>query len=103
MGYCLCVDYVLNNFMFTLSKFSKYISSLCTSRHNLGEISGFTYDKPLIIITLSPAKDVKKWTSSDERTQRMVTEWIIFTQNKCQAPDIQELDIYLYVLKKWIL
>ena len=46
--------------MFTLSKFSKYISSLCTSRHNLGEISGFTYDKPLIIITLSPAKDVKK-------------------------------------------
>ena len=30
MGYCLCVDYVLNNFMFTLSKFSKYISSLCT-------------------------------------------------------------------------
>ena len=80
MGYCLCVGYVLNNFMFTLSKFSKYISSLCTSRRNLGEISGFTHDKSLIIITLSPAKDVKKWTFSDERTQRMVTEWIIFTQ-----------------------
>ena len=97
MGYCLCVDYVLNNFMFTLSKFSKYIPSFLTFFRHLEEISGFTYDKSLIIITLSPAKDVKKWTFSDERTQRMVTEWIILHKNKCQAPDIQELDIYLYV------
>lgn len=70
MGYCLCVDYVLNNFMFTLSKFSKYISSLCTSRRNLGEISGFTRDNSLIIITFNPIKEVKKWTFSGERIQR---------------------------------
>lgn len=70
MGYCLCVDYVLNNFMFTLSKFSKYISSLCTSRRNLGEISGFTGDNSLIIITFNPIKEVKKWTFSGERIQR---------------------------------
>lgn len=70
MGYCLCVDYVLNNFMFTLSKFSKFIPSLLTFFRHLEEISGFTCDNSLIIITFNPIKEVKKWTFSGERIQR---------------------------------
>lgn len=62
MGYCLCVNYVLNNFMFIFLKFSKFNPSFHAFFSNLEGISGFIEHKLLIIRGFNIIQDLKKWT-----------------------------------------